>query len=127
MKELKYSPYKKRLVYGLEMERFYKRKTGKDIKTENPATADGASPTPGKVTRTFTFRAHRKSLFKEDLKLPQDGGGEDYARYDQDFLTTAFIEFDEFVDILLPLSQYAKVEDKIKCIYHFPNLKLSYI
>lgn len=113
MRELKYSPFKKRLIYGLEMQEFYKHKTGKKLKSEEMPLA---TPSPTKL-KSPSLKSHRKSLFKEDLKFTEMVGGE-YARYDAELISTSFIDFGVFVDILYPLSQHANLEAKIKCKKH---------
>jgi hypothetical protein len=121
MKELKFSPFRKRLIYALKIDEHYKNKTGKETQ-KKVAESPKKEETQTFPTDTYkqTFRKHRKSLFKEQIVLPDENESlpEEFSKYDHELLTTSFIDFETFVEILRPLSKYGSKEEKLKCNKH---------
>lgn len=118
MKELKFSPFRKRLIYALKIDEQYKIKTGKETQKKG-ADSPQKEETQPISTDVFkqAFRKHRKSLFKEQIVLPDENEPlpEEFSKYNHELLTTSFIDFETFVDILKPLSKYGSKEEKLKC------------
>jgi hypothetical protein len=117
MKDLKYSPFRKRLIYALKIDEQYKDKTGKEIKNKDAVVKKEEAPPISTDIFKQAFRKHRKSLFKEQIVLPSENGElpEEFSKYNHELLTTSFIDFENFVELIQPLSRHGAKEEKLKC------------